>query len=157
MSVLKHLFFLVSLLCSPSWLLAANPSINELNSCFALVDFVDSKLDEFAGNYAKEDVLAVHAGLSAYGGFLQNDMIKPKLLNMYGGNEAQAKLMQALFDRQKASFYKTLNGRYTEKKLFTEYAAGINDCRANVGIPPAIAKTLNTAINTMIKMARQRP
>ncbi|MCW8355527.1 hypothetical protein N5P32_06350 [Marinomonas pontica] len=113
--MLKHLFFLVSLLCSPSWLLAANPSINELNSCFALVDFVDSKLDEFAGNYAKEDVLAVHAGLSAYGGFLQNDMIKPKLLNMYGGNEAQAKLMQALFDRQKASFYKTLNGRYTEK------------------------------------------
>ncbi len=154
MKVYKNLIFAINLLCSPA-LLAANASINELNSCVALVDFVDAKLDNFASHHAVEDMAVVHSGLSAYKDFLQNDVITPKLLSMYGGNEAQAKLMQKLFDRQRATFFKHLSERYTEKKLFTEYAAAINDCTANTRIRPDVAKPLHTALDKMIVMARQ--
>ncbi len=154
METKKHLMFVISLLCSPA-MFAANPSINELNSCLALVEFVDIKLDNFADHYATEDMAAVHRGLSAYKNYLQNDIITPKLLSMYGGNESQAKLMQTLFDRQKATFFKHLNERYSEKKLFTEYAAAINDCTANTRINPEVVKPLNKALDKMIVMARQ--
>lgn len=154
MKTKKYLFFVISLLCSPA-MFAANPSINELNSCLALVEFVDIKLDNFADHYAAEDMVIVHSGLSAYKNHLQNDVIPPKLLSMYGGNESQAKLMQRLFDRQKETFFKHLSERYSEKKLFTEYAAAINDCTENTRIRPEVAKPLNTALDKMIVMARQ--
>lgn len=154
MKTKKHLMFVISLLCSPA-MFAASPSINELNSCLALVEFVDNKLDNFAEHHTADDMATVHSGLSAYKNYLQNDVIKPKLLSMYGGNESQAKLMQRLFDRQKATFFKHLSERYSERKLFTEYAAAINDCTANTRIRPEVAKPLNTALDRMIVMARQ--
>jgi hypothetical protein len=150
----NNLIFILVSLCSPV-LAAGNASINELNSCRALVDFVDIKLDEFAVHYAAEDIALVHQGLSAYSEFLQHDVITPKLLNMYGGNVDQAKLMQKLFERQKVTFFRHLNERYSEKKLFTEYAAAINNCTANTRIKPEVAKALNTSLNVMIKLARQ--
>ncbi|RBP83955.1 hypothetical protein EBI01_09175 [Marinomonas rhizomae] len=154
MKVCKNLIFIISSLCSAT-LFAANPSINELNSCLALVEFVDSKLDNFTDNYDAEDMTIVHGGLSAYKDFLQIDVITPKLLNLYGGNESQATLMQRLFDRQRATFFRHLNERYSEKKLFTEYAAAINDCTAKTRIRPDAAKRLHAALDKMIIMARQ--
>ena len=114
MKVYKNLIFAINLLCSPA-LLAANASINELNSCVALVDFVDAKLDNFASHHAVEDMAVVHSGLSAYKDFLQNDVITPKLLSMYGGNEAQAKLMQKLLIAKERLFLSILVS-VTQKK-----------------------------------------
>ncbi|MGO2354204.1 MAG: hypothetical protein ACTH58_05655 [Marinomonas foliarum] len=151
----RYLVFMVGLLCSPSLVWAANPSINELNSCVALVEFVDSKLDDYAKNYAEEDIRAVHTGLSSYRDYLQEEVITPRILNMYGGNAGQAKLMQTLFDRQKNTFASHLNERYSEKKLFTEYAAAINDCTAYTRIKPEVVKKLNLAITAMIRMQNQ--
>lgn len=150
----KHLVFVFSLFCSTE-MYAATPSINELHSCLALVEFVDTKIDKFAEHYAAADMIIVHNGLSAYRNYLQHDVITPKLLSMYGGNEAQAKLMQRLFDRQKATFFKHLNERYSERKLFTEYASAINNCRAKTRIRPEVSKPLNIALDKMIVMARQ--
>ncbi|WP_417527697.1 hypothetical protein [Marinomonas shanghaiensis] len=150
-----NLIFILVLLCSP--LSAANKvSINELNACQALVEFVDVKLDEFADHYAAQDIALVHKGLSAYRDFLQNDVITPMLLGMYGGNVDQAKLMQNLFDRQKVTFFRHLGERYSERKLFTEYAAAINDCTAYTRIRPDVAKSLNVAFDKMIVMARAK-
>ncbi|WP_409418880.1 hypothetical protein ACJ3XJ_16625 [Marinomonas sp. RS-M-Aa-14] len=149
-----NLFFILVLLCFPLFA-ASKASINELNSCRALVDFVDVKLDEFAGYYTKEDMALVHKGLLAYSEFLQNDVITPMLLNMYGGNADQAKLMQNLFDRQQVTFFRHLNERYSKRKLFTEYAAAINDCTAKARVRADVAKALNTSLNVMIKLARQ--
>lgn len=154
MKTKKHLMLVLSLFLSPE-LFSANPSINELNSCLALVDFVDTTLDNFSDHYTVDDMAIVHGGLSAYKNHLKNDVITPKLLSMYGGNEMQAKLMQKLFDRQRATFFEHLSERYSEKKLFTEYAAAINDCTANTRIRPEVAKPLNTALDKMIIMARQ--
>ena len=151
----KYLVFMVGLLCSLSFVWAANPSINKLNTCVALVEFVDSKLDDYADHYSSEDMAVVHRGLSAYRSFLQDDVVTPKLLSMYGGNAVQAKLMQTLFDRQKKTFASHLNERYTEKKLFTDYAAAINDCTAYTRIKPEVVKSLNTALDRMILMGRQ--
>jgi len=150
----KYLMLVVGLVCSPA-MYGATPSINELNSCLALVEFVDTKLNDFAANYAVADMAIVHSGLSAYKHYLQQDVITPKLLSMYGGSKPKAKLMQRLFDRQKATFFKHLTERYSERKLFTEYAAAINSCRANTRIRPEVAKSLNTALDRMILMAKK--
>lgn len=150
----KYLLFVFGLLsASLSWSAKA-PSINELNSCLALVDFVDIKLDEFADHYSANDMFVVHKGLAAYSQFLQQEVITPKLVGMYGGNHTQAKLMQKLFDRQRKSFLQSLNDRYSEQKLLTEYAASINDCRAKTRIKADTAKALDRAITAMIRMAR---
>lgn len=154
MKKIKCLLAVLSLCCATA-MFAATPSINELNSCLALVEFVDNKIDKFAEHYAPADMVIVHNGLSAYKNYLQHDLITPKLLSMYGGNKAQTKLMQRLFDRQKTTFFKHLNERYSERKLFTEYAAAINDCTSNARIRPEVAKPLNIALDKMMVMARQ--
>ncbi|MBR7888225.1 hypothetical protein J9B83_04650 [Marinomonas sp. A79] len=151
----KKLLIIISLLCTPV-LCVAGPSINQLNSCLALVDFVDIKLSEFSDHYSQEDMATVHKGLSMYSQFLQNEVITPKLVSMYGGNETQAKVMQKLFDRQRKTFLLHLNERYTEQKLLTEYAASINQCKSNTRIRPDAAKALNNAMNTIIKMVKAR-
>ena len=155
MRIHKNLIFIVSLMC-PLGVNAANPSINEVNSCLALVDFVDIKLDEFAGQYNAEDIVLVHKGLSAYSDFLQNDVITPKLLSMYGGNDVQAKLMQNLFDRQKKSFFRHLNERYTKKKLFKDYAAAIKDCSGKTRISVDVAEALKAALDNMATLVRSQ-
>ena len=122
----KNLIFIFSLMCSPL-VIAAGPSINEINSCLALVDFVDIKLDESSDQYDAGDMVRIHKGLFAYREFLQHDIITPKLLSMYGGNADRAKLMQRLFERQRKSFFRHLDERYTQKKLLTDYASVIHD------------------------------
>jgi len=155
LKIYKNIAFILSFICSPV-AVAAGPSINEMNSCLALVEFVDTKLDKFADQYAANDIAQVHKGLSDYSDFLKHDVITPKLLSMYGGNATQAKLMQRLFDKQKATFFRHLNERYTEKKLFTEYAAAINDCSAKTRLKVEVAKSLRTALDKMITLARQK-
>ena len=65
MKTKNHLMLVLSLFFSPA-MFAANPSINELNSCLALVDFVDTTLDNFSDHYTLDDMAIVHSGLSAY-------------------------------------------------------------------------------------------
>lgn len=154
--MLKKLLFIVSVLCSSVSLSTAGPSINQLNSCLALVDFVDIKLNSHTEHYSAADMARVHKGLALYSKFLQEDVITPKLEGMYGGNKTQARLMQKLFDRQRKTFLHHLNERYTEKKLLTDYAASINQCSSNTRLRPDTAKALNTAMNTIIKMAKAR-
>lgn len=152
---MKKTAFILGFICSPM-IIAAGPSINEMNSCVALVDFVDTKLDEFADQYPADEITLVHKGLSGYSDYLKEDVISPKVLQMYGGNATQAALMHRLFDKQKATFFKHLNERYTKKKLFTEYAAAINDCSAKTRLSAGTAKDLNVALDLMIRHARQK-
>lgn len=151
----KNLIFIFSLMCSPV-IIAAGPSINEINSCLALVDFVDIKLDESSDQYDAGDMVRIHKGLSAYSEFLQHDIITPKLLSMYGGNADRAKLMQRLFERQRKSFFRHLNERYTQKKLLTDYASAINDCSGKTRLSVEVAEALKAALDNMEMLAMQK-
>jgi hypothetical protein len=151
----KNLIFIISLMCSPV-IIAAGPSINEINSCLALVDFVDIKLDESSDQYDAGDMVLIHKGLSAYSEFLQHDIITPKLLSMYGGNADRAKLMQRLFERQRKSFFRHLDERYTQKKLLTDYASAILDCSGKTRLSVAVAETLKAALDNMKTLAMQK-
>lgn len=150
----KNLIFIFSLMCSPV-IIAAGPAINEINSCLALVDFVDIKLDESSDQYDAGDMVRIHKGLSAYSEFLQHDIITPKLLSMYGGNSDRAELMQRLFERQRKSFFRHLNERYTQKKLLTDYASAINDCSVKTRLSVEVAKALKAALDNMEMLAMQ--
>ncbi len=155
MRIYKNLIFIASLMC-PLGANAAEPSINEINACLALVDFVDTKLDEFSDQYDVGNMVLIHKGLSAYSEFLQHDIITPKLLSMYGGNADRAKLMQRLFERQRQSFFRHLNERYTQKKLLVDYASAINDCSGKTRLSVEVAETLKAALDNMKTLAMQK-
>ncbi|MCB5162343.1 hypothetical protein [Marinomonas algarum] len=152
----KRLLLIIGLLCS-SVSYSAGSSINELNSCLALVDFVDIKLSEFSPNYDPQDIAVVHKGLFMYSRFLQDEVITPKLVHMYGGNKTQARLMQKLFDRQRKTFLLHLNERYTEQKLFTEYADSINQCQIRNPVRTEATEALGRALDTIKRMISTRP
>ena len=127
--------------------LAASTSLNEMHSCLALVNFVDSKIATAA--YEENDKSAIKKGLLDYSQYLDKDVINPKLLQMYGGNQAQATLMKRLFVRQQVKFTEYLNDRYAERKLKSDYAVAIRKCSVKTRTEGDVAHSLIQAIDIM--------
>jgi hypothetical protein len=148
LNIYKKIIFTGGLLCSMITL-AANPSINEIHSCVALVDFVDAKLSRSEDIYSQQDKLVIHKGLSGYARYLDDDVITPKLLNMYGGNAAQAQLMKKLFSRQQARFIKYLDDRHSGQKFATDYAIAIKECTTKAPAQGDVALLLEQAFDTI--------
>lgn len=127
----------------------AKTSINEIHSCLAMVDFVNAKLESSESMYSPEDKAVIHKGLSGYARYLENDVIDPKLLNLYGGNAAQAKLMKRLFTRQQKRFIEHLDVRHVEKKFSTDYVIAIRECSVQTRSQGDIALSLRQALLIM--------
>lgn len=138
-------------LTSSSMSIAITSSINEIHSCLALTDFVDSKINSATNTYSTEEMDIIHQGLRAYSRYLDHDVIDPKLLNIYGGKVSQAKLMKKLFSRQQSSFTRYLSDRYAEAKIPTDYAIAIKECSIKTGSQGDVALALKKAISTMSK------
>ncbi|MDE8604794.1 hypothetical protein M3I01_018185 [Marinomonas sp. RSW2] len=117
---------------------------------------MDIKLDESSDQYDAGDMVLIHKGLSAYSEFLQHDIITPRLLSMYGGNADRAKLMQRLFERQRKSFFRHLDERYTQKKLLTDYASVIHDCSGKTRLSVGVEEALKAALDNMKTLAKQK-
>jgi len=134
-----------------SLVVTAATSINEIHSCLALTNFVDSKISGASNTYSEEEMALIHSGLRRYGNYLDHDVIDPKLLKLYGGNVAQAKLMKKLFSRQQRSFTRYLNDRYSEDKIPTDYVIAIKECSIKTRSQGDVALALKQAIDTMAK------
>ena len=134
-----------------SSVLSAATSINEIHSCLALTNFVDSKISSASNTYSEEEIVLIHTGLRRYGDYLDREVIDPKLLQFYGGNESQAKLMKKLFSRQQASFIRYLSDRYSEDKIPTDYVVAIKECSIKTRSQGDVALALKQAIDTMAK------
>ena len=128
--------------------------INEMQSCQALIDFVDIKLDSAPSNYDKDDVKKVRKGLGSYNQYIQREIVSPGLLEFNSGDEDKANQMQQQVDTYKTSLVKQLEARYPKNRLFTDHAIAINNC-ANKSVPSGgELEELKEALNLMVKLAK---
>ncbi|MEP3350052.1 MAG: hypothetical protein ABJN96_08885 [Marinomonas sp.] len=151
LNIYKHITLFVIFFFSMTNAMAKT-SINEIHSCLALVDFVNSKLESSESTYSPEDKAIIHKGLFGYARYLENDVIDPKLLKLYGGNVAQAKLMKKLFNRQQSRFIEYLDERHAERKFATDYVIAIKECSVKTRSQGDVALYLRQALTTMEKL-----
>lgn len=153
MKVVLPAFALSASLLFPTTLLAA-PSINEMQGCQAVLDFVSSKLDSAPANYAKADIEVIRKGLAGYNLYIQDEIITPGLLSYNKGDSAKAGLMQQQVNAYKQSLVVGLNSRYQNNRLYTDHAVAINEC-AKKAVPSGQAlQNLKSALNTIVELAK---
>ena len=63
---------------------------NDVQSCQALIEFIDNKLDSAPSNYPEGDVKKVREGLNTYNQYIQREIVSPGLLQFNGGYKAKA-------------------------------------------------------------------
>ena len=132
----------------------AAPSINDMQSCQGVLDFVSQKLDSAPSNYPAADVSAVQKGLAQYDDYIQQTIVTPGLVNFNGGDSAKADVMQKQVDAYKATLVTGFNKRYPESRLYMDHAVMVNDC-AKKAVPSGQAlENLKTTLNTIIKLAK---
>jgi len=154
--VLK-LFLPVLLVVFASYSLTAQsqqPSINDMQGCQAVIEFVEQKLASPPEKYAKEQVNTVLTGLNTYNTYIQSEIVSPGLLTFNGGDQAKANAMQVQIDSYKDSLVSNLNARFPENRLYTDQAMTINQC-AQKAVPTGEAlNKLKEALQMMVVLAQ---
>ena len=131
----------------------ASPSINDMQSCQALLDFVDEKLSTNS-KYSVNDVKTVKNGLNQYNEYIQKEIVTPGLIKFNAGDITKAKAMQKQVDDYKLSLVNAYKKRYVENRMYTDYAIAINNC-AKKAVPSGEAlENLKASLNTIIKLAK---
>ena len=133
------------------------PSINDMQSCQALLDFVDVKLKDSSASYPTADIKAIRNGLEQYNAFIQDTIITPGLLQYNAGDATKANDMQKQVDAYKLTLVNALNARYPDKRVYTDHAVAINNC-AMKAVPSGEAlEDLKVALTTLLKLAQSNP
>ena len=133
---------------------SANSSINEMQSCQGLLDFIEEKLDSAPAKYPDADVSKIRDGLDGYNNYIQTEIITPGLLAFNSGDASKARGMQQQIDTYKKSLVNTFQSRYPENRIYTDQAVAVNNC-AKKAVPSGQAlKELTEALNTMVKLAK---
>lgn len=146
---------LVALLCASSQLSLAAPSINDMQSCQGLLDFIDQKLNTTA-QYPASDISNVRKGLKSYNQYIQSTIVSPGLLQYSGGDSAKADALQQQVNAYKQTLVDGFNARYPQQRLFTDQAVAVSNC-AKKAVPSGQAlEDLKLALNTMVTLAKMQ-
>ncbi len=150
MKIKSLLFILITALSFST--LSAN-LINDMQGCQALIEHVDSLLDDAPKTYPKSDVKNVRKGLADYNEYIQDEIVTPGLLKFNAGDKDKAKAMQAQVDDYKATVVKAYDGRY-KSKLYTDHSISLNEC-AKKAVPAGDSlEALKIALTTMLALAK---
>lgn len=150
------LLFVVTIF-SMSQTVQSKPSINTMQTCQALLDFLEFKLQDVPAEYPLNKVKKVREGLIQYNEFIQKDIITPKLLQLNPGNKEKANSMQIKIDEYKAFLFDSYTKRFSTPHLVTDFAISVNNC-AKEAVPSGEAlENLKYAINTIVELAQTQP
>ena len=128
--------------------------INEMQSCQALIEFIDNKLDLAPSTYEQDDVNKVRKGLGTYNQYIQRQIVSPGLLEFNGGDKDKANQMQKQVDTYKKTLVKQLEARYPKNRLFTDHAIAVNNCAKKAVPSGGKLNELKEALNLMVKLAK---
>ena len=132
----------------------AKPSINDVQGCQAVLDFVDTRLATVK-KYDEADVKIARNALSAYNTFLQSEHIEPGLLAFTGGDKAKAEGFQTQIDAYKSGLVQAMDKRYAEPRIYTDQAVAIDGCYSKAPMDDASTPMMKEALETLVKLARQ--
>lgn len=107
---------------------AAKPSINEMQTCQGLIDFVALKLEDLPKKYEDNDVKIVQKGLSAYNDYIQKAFVSPGLLKFSNGNQDKANALQKQVNAYKAKVVKSYQNQYPYHKISRGFVESLNKC-----------------------------
>ena len=145
---------LALLLSSAPQLSVAAPSINTMQGCQGILDFVDKKLSTPPAKYPQTDVQNIRKGLKAYNQYIQKDIVTPGLLAFTSGDKPKADALQVQVNAYKTNIVTNLMKRYPQNRLFADHAISINDC-AKEAVPAGQAlEDLKVALHTIIKLSK---
>lgn len=133
----------------------AGPSVNDMQTCQALLEFLDKKLDNAPNNYTPAEVQTVRSGLNGYHQYIQKEIVTPGLLAFTGGNSGKAEQMQQQVDAYKAQLVGSLNKRYPQPRLLTDHAVAVNECAKKAVPSGQRLEALKTALETMVGLAKR--
>ena len=133
----------------------ASSLINDMQTCQALLAFMDTKLSAADTTYAKEDVSKMKKGFAAYDEYIQNEIVTPGLLKFNGGDKIKADAMQRQVDQYKQILTKQLGMRYSQNKLFTDQVVAIDNCMKKAAPSSDGAEVLRVAVETLTKAVMQ--
>lgn len=128
--------------------------INDMQSCQALIEFVDNKLDSAPSNYPEGDVKKIREGLNTYNQYIQREIVSPGLLQFNGGDKTKANQMQEQVDTYKKSLVKQFEARYQQNRLFMDQAIAVNNCAKKAVPSGQELEELKEALNIMVKLAK---
>ena len=150
----KKVTLTMAITCVFSMPMFAAPSINDMQGCQGLLDFVDGKLSNAPAKYHTSDVKTVRVGLKQYNDYIQNEIVTPGLVKFNKGNISKANAMQKQVDAYKLTLVKGLKTRYPQNRLFMDHAVAVNNC-AKKAVPSGQAlENLKAALNTMVKLSK---
>lgn len=134
--------------------LQATPSVNDMQGCQALLEFVDYKMDTAPKKYAKADVKTVKTGLAVYNDYIQSDIVTPGLLAYTGGDSAKAGELQSQVDNYKKTVIAQYKRRYPQDRVFMDHAVSINNCAKQAVPSGAELEALKSSLETLVRLAQ---
>lgn len=133
----------------------AKPSINDMQGCQAVIDFMDAKLADAPPKYDAADVKTARKGLKIYNSYIQNDIINPGLLEFNGGDASKAKAMQAQVDTYKVGVTAALNSEFPQPRIFMDHVVALNNCAKQAVPTGADLDALKAGMNAMVTLAKK--
>jgi hypothetical protein len=132
----------------------ATPSINEMQGCQAVIDFVEIKSTEARSVYSEKDINVVLKGVQAYDVYIQDEIITPGLLQYVGGDNDKAEALQQQVDVYKSGLVESFKKRFPDNRFYTDVAISLNDC-AKKAVPSGDAlEDLKASLMKIIELAQ---
>ncbi|MDT0595439.1 hypothetical protein [Glaciecola petra] len=133
---------------------SAQSLINDMQSCQALIEFVEQRLSSPPASYDKTKVTNILEGLGAYNTHIQETIVTPGLLQFNQGDKAKAQNMQQQVDAYKKTLIANFAKRFPENRMYTDYAVSLNNCTKKAVPEGEALEQLKVALNTMVALAR---
>ena len=135
----------------------AKPSINNMQSCQGLLDYLEIRLKDAPSDYPTDKVNRVREALNQYNKYIQKEIVSPGLLQFNAGDANKANAMQLKVDDYKETLVKSYTSRFNSPRLVTDFAISVNNC-AKEAVPSGSAlEELKYAINTLVELAQLNP
>jgi len=130
----------------------AKPSLNEMQTCQGLLEFITQMLTPTPAHYTPADIETVRQGLMAYNDYIQTEIITPGLLHYSEGDVDKANALQPQIDVFKESVIVALKNRYPGSHLVTDQVVAVNNC-TKMAVPAGdkLAQ-LKDALTTMLAL-----
>lgn len=129
-------------------------SVQTMQSCQGLIDFLHVKLKASTDRYSSGDIKAVSQGLNVYNTFIQRDVVTPGLLKYSKGDKAQAQSLQDQVDAFRASIVKNYSVRFPENKLYMDFVVALNNCTKDAAPRGDELETLKASMMKMVELIK---
>ena len=130
----------------------ATASINDMQSCQALLDFINSQLD--GSDYPSTDTEVIRKGLKLYNQHIQEKIVTPGLIQFNSGDTAKADVMQEQVDAYKEVLVNSFKSRFPQKRLYMDQAVALNNCTQKAVPSDESLERLKEAMDTIVKLAQ---